>query len=124
MARRKRVGRRSPSAPTSVSINARRSETAALPSGAWNLGFGALAPKARWGTLPCCEFVSVSQVKRMPGGSEKDIMEKMRRALRLDGLPPQVRRIVVMIVGGTILLLGVAMIVLPGPAIIVIPVGL
>jgi hypothetical protein len=34
------------------------------------------------------------------------------------------RRLVVMIVGTTVLLLGLAMIVLPGPAVVVIPVGL
>ncbi len=34
------------------------------------------------------------------------------------------RRIVVAIIGGTVLLLGVAMIVLPGPAVVVIPMGL
>lgn len=34
------------------------------------------------------------------------------------------RRIVVAMIGGTILLIGIAMVVLPGPAIIVIPVGL
>jgi tellurite resistance protein TerC len=34
------------------------------------------------------------------------------------------RRIVVAVVGGTITLLGVALLVLPGPAFIVIPVGL
>ncbi|MGH8250748.1 MAG: PGPGW domain-containing protein [Steroidobacteraceae bacterium] len=34
------------------------------------------------------------------------------------------RRIVVAVIGGSILLLGVAMVVLPGPAIIVIPIGL
>ena len=34
------------------------------------------------------------------------------------------RRIVITIVGGTVLLLGIAMLVLPGPAIVVIPVGL
>jgi len=34
------------------------------------------------------------------------------------------RRIVVAVIGGSILLLGVAMVVLPGPAIIVIPLGL
>ena len=34
------------------------------------------------------------------------------------------RRIVVGVIGGSVLLLGVAMVVLPGPAIIVIPVGL
>ena len=34
------------------------------------------------------------------------------------------RRIVVAVIGGSIVLIGIAMIVLPGPAIIVIPVGL
>ncbi len=34
------------------------------------------------------------------------------------------RRIVVAMIGGTVLLMGVAMIVLPGPAIVVIPAGL
>jgi len=34
------------------------------------------------------------------------------------------RRIVVGVIGGSILLLGVAMVVLPGPAIVVIPIGL
>jgi len=35
-----------------------------------------------------------------------------------------VRRIAVIVVGGTLLLIGVALVVLPGPAFIVIPVGL
>ena len=34
------------------------------------------------------------------------------------------RRIVVAVIGGTVVLVGVAMIVLPGPAIVVIPAGL
>ena len=34
------------------------------------------------------------------------------------------RKIVVAVVGGTVLAIGIAMIVLPGPAIIVIPIGL
>ena len=34
------------------------------------------------------------------------------------------RRIAIAIVGGTVLLVGIAMIVLPGPAIVVIPMGL
>jgi tellurite resistance protein TerC len=34
------------------------------------------------------------------------------------------RRIVILVVGMTVLLIGIAMIVLPGPAIIVIPIGL
>jgi hypothetical protein len=36
----------------------------------------------------------------------------------------QVKRIVVIVVGGTVLAVGVALIVLPGPAFIVIPLGL
>jgi len=36
----------------------------------------------------------------------------------------QIKRIVVMLVGGTVLAVGVALIVLPGPAFIVIPLGL
>ncbi|NLH73181.1 MAG: hypothetical protein GX456_09030 [Verrucomicrobia bacterium] len=35
-----------------------------------------------------------------------------------------VRRIVIAVVGGTVLLIGLAMIVLPGPATVVIPAGL
>ncbi len=42
----------------------------------------------------------------------------MQRTLR------QLKRFVVALVGGTILLLGIAMLVLPGPAIVVIPLGL
>jgi hypothetical protein len=36
----------------------------------------------------------------------------------------QIKRILVMVAGGTVLLIGVALIVLPGPAFIVIPLGL
>jgi hypothetical protein len=46
------------------------------------------------------------------------------RASRLDALPPGLRRIVVGLIGGSTLLLGVAMIALPGPSIVVIPLGL
>ena len=35
-----------------------------------------------------------------------------------------VKRLIILIVGGTVVLIGIAMIVLPGPAIIVIPAGL
>jgi len=34
------------------------------------------------------------------------------------------RRVVVAVVGGTILLIGLAMLVLPGPAVVVLPIGL
>lgn len=36
----------------------------------------------------------------------------------------QLRRLIVTVVGATVLLIGVAMIVLPGPAVVVIPLGL
>ncbi len=49
-----------------------------------------------------------------------------------ESLPPrfvvwlwiQARRIVVFVIGSTVLLIGIAMVVLPGPAVIVIPLGL
>jgi uncharacterized protein (TIGR02611 family) len=39
-------------------------------------------------------------------------------------IPPAARRVVVLIIGCLVLLIGVAMIFLPGPAVIVIPAGL
>ena len=36
----------------------------------------------------------------------------------------QIRRLVIAVIGGTVVLIGVAMIVFPGPAIVVIPAGL
>jgi len=49
---------------------------------------------------------------------------RLRKTLQLEEAPPLVRRVIVAVIGGTILLIGIAMIVLPGPAIAVIPVGL
>ena len=49
---------------------------------------------------------------------------RLRKILFLDDVPPRIRRVIVAVIGGTILLLGIAMIVLPGPAIVVIPLGL
>ena len=40
------------------------------------------------------------------------------------GLLRRARRLVVAVIGGTVVLVGIAMIVLPGPAFIVIPTGL
>ena len=37
---------------------------------------------------------------------------------------PWPKRIIVAVFGGTVLLIGIAMIILPGPAIVVIPIGL
>ena len=39
-------------------------------------------------------------------------------------LPKPLRKLIVAVIGSTIFLIGVAMIVLPGPAIVVIPIGL
>jgi tellurite resistance protein TerC len=49
---------------------------------------------------------------------------KVRQKLHLDELSPLTRRIVVGSVGFTVLLIGIAMMLLPGPAFIVIPLGL
>lgn len=44
--------------------------------------------------------------------------------LKLDEIPRGLRRLLVALIGGTLLLLGIVMIVLPGPAFIVIPLAL
>ena len=51
-------------------------------------------------------------------------LSRIRTAIGLSGLPGGFRKLIVGVIGITILLLGVAMIVLPGPAFIVIPVAL
>jgi uncharacterized protein (TIGR02611 family) len=50
-------------------------------------------------------------------------LRKIKHALRLHKLSPPVRRIVIGIVGSLLLLLGVAMVFLPGPAVVMIPLG-
>jgi hypothetical protein len=49
---------------------------------------------------------------------------RLRNYLRRTITYPWARRIVVAVIGGSIVLIGIAMIVLPGPAIVVIPIGL
>ena len=49
---------------------------------------------------------------------------RMRLWLRRTITYKWARRIVVAVIGGSVLLIGIAMIVLPGPAIIVVPLGL
>ena len=51
------------------------------------------------------------------------MFDELRRKWSALGLR-QVKRVIISIIGGTVLLLGVALIVLPGPAILVIPAGL
>jgi uncharacterized protein (TIGR02611 family) len=54
----------------------------------------------------------------------RNFRRKLRRWFYLDHAPKPVRRVIVGVIGGTVLVLGVAMIVLPGPAIVVVPLGL
>jgi tellurite resistance protein TerC len=49
---------------------------------------------------------------------------RLRGYLRRTITYPWARRIVVAVIGGSIVVIGVAMVVLPGPAIVVIPLGL
>jgi tellurite resistance protein TerC len=49
---------------------------------------------------------------------------RVKAAIGWNILPAPLRKLIVAVIGSTVLLLGVAMVVLPGPAFIVIPVGL
>jgi uncharacterized protein (TIGR02611 family) len=51
-------------------------------------------------------------------------LSRIRAAVGLNDLPGPFRKLIVAVIGLTILLIGVAMVVLPGPAFIVIPIGL
>ena len=51
-------------------------------------------------------------------------MDKVRHWLRLDKMPPLVRKVFITVLGGAIFLAGIVMVVTPGPAFILIPVGL
>lgn len=52
------------------------------------------------------------------------MLQTFKRSFKMEGAPPLVRRIIIGVVGGTVILIGIALIVLPGPAFIVIPIGL
>ena len=49
---------------------------------------------------------------------------RIKNVLSLQILPAPLRKLIIAIIGGTILLIGIALLVLPGPAFVVIPVGL
>jgi tellurite resistance protein TerC len=51
-------------------------------------------------------------------------VSRIKAAVGLNILPAPLRKLIVAVIGLTILLIGVAMIALPGPAVIVIPLGL
>lgn len=50
--------------------------------------------------------------------------DSLEREFRSSKVFRQIKRIALLIIGGTVLLIGVALLVLPGPAFIVIPAGL
>src|SRR5437763_978021 len=54
--------------------------------------------------------------------SKSSRRSRFRRAVKI--LLTSLRKLVIAVIGGTVLLIGVALIVLPGPAFIVIPIGL
>jgi uncharacterized protein (TIGR02611 family) len=53
-------------------------------------------------------------------------MKRFRKLMRMIGLEqmPLVRKVAVAVIGTTVVLFGIALIVLPGPAVLVIPLGL
>ena len=61
---------------------------------------------------------SSSPQRKLPEETEVQTSSLSRSALR------HVRRVIIGVVGSTVVLIGVAMIILPGPAFIVIPAGL
>ncbi len=58
-----------------------------------------------------------------PGGRLGAWIDRLMQKLRVQDVP-HIKRIVVTSIGGTVLIFGVALIFLPGPAVIVIPAGL
>jgi hypothetical protein len=59
--------------------------------------------------------------------SRRNVRQRLRELiafLRVEQAPRVVRKVMVAIIGTTVLLIGIALLVLPGPAIIVIPIGL
>ncbi len=53
----------------------------------------------------------------------RNFINRLTQRLGLDSLP-RVKKVIVAVIGGTVLLFGVVLIVLPGPAFLVIPAGL
>ena len=60
----------------------------------------------------------------MQVASKKTFLHKVSHALRLDELPPTLRKTIIGVSGGLVLTAGFAMVFLPGPAFVVIPLGL
>lgn len=57
-------------------------------------------------------------------GKMGEYLDRIRHRLKLDQMAPRPRRVLVGVTGGTLLLAGIFMVVLPGPAFVVIPLAL
>lgn len=71
-----------------------------------------------------CAFREATGSFTMPDQQVHEWMEKARHFLRLDKIPPTPRKIIVSVVGGLIFVAGIIMLVTPGPAVVLIPLGL
>jgi uncharacterized protein (TIGR02611 family) len=56
--------------------------------------------------------------------ASKSFFQKLQRAVHWHQLSPTTRRVIAGTLGGLVLVIGVAMLVLPGPAFVMIPLGL
>jgi hypothetical protein len=74
--------------------------------------------------IAVARFLFRATIVRMEERSTRQILDRARRVLRLDELPNGARKIVVGIIGGLCFIAGAVMIVTPGPAFILIPLGL
>jgi hypothetical protein len=65
-------------------------------------------------------------LQHRPGAVERNVQwaRKIRERIGLNRLPKFLRRLIVGLIGGTIVLFGIALIFLPGPGSIVIPIVL
>ena len=59
----------------------------------------------------------------MPEKKTQESLHQVRRFFHLEKIPHPIRKVVVGILGGIFLILGVIMIFTPGPAIVLIPLG-
>jgi uncharacterized protein (TIGR02611 family) len=74
--------------------------------------------------IPQAEQASAPSIPEPSASPPIDSAEMMHRCYKSKTTMQRIKRIVVTVVGGTVLALGISLIVLPGPAFIVIPGGL
>jgi tellurite resistance protein TerC len=80
----------------------------------------------QFGFIPLAPGSQAVEIRRMETEADNpgSVTRRLRKALRYDRLSPAVRRILSGIVGGVLLLIGIALLFLPGPAFVIIPLGL